>query len=344
MVSLRFCAGGSPYDIFPLFGIGYNSVYNCLWDTIKAINRCPGMKVEFPSSHAEQKRIARGFERKNKAGFAVCIGCIDGMLIWTEQPTEKECEKMKCGPKRFMCGRKGKYGLNLQAVCDSNGKFIGLFILHPGASSDLLSFIRSSLYKNLSTPGFLYPGLALFGDLAYVNNSFIVVPYKKAAAGRKDDFNFFHSSVRINIECAFGQLVCRWPILQKALSSKFTVAKQIALVFALCKLHNFAKDCRNTEQDMDNEILRFDATTTSRTDELRMVNDGAINLDDLGCPIGLLDGGHHFDDVGESQLHEHTIQQTDVRQNLYKIICDNPSLRRPTTTTQTRRTKWRNNA
>ena len=64
MVSLRFCAGGSPYDIFPLFGIGYNSVYNCLWDTIRAINTCPDMKVEFPSSHAEQKRIARGFERK----------------------------------------------------------------------------------------------------------------------------------------------------------------------------------------------------------------------------------------------------------------------------------------
>lgn len=338
MISLRYCAGGSPYDLFPLFGTGYTSVFMCLWSTVRAIHACPELKIRFPSSHAEQRKIARGFQKKSKARFYCCIGCLDGMLVWTDKPTEEECEKMKCGAKRFMCGRKGKFGLNLQAVCDHKGRFIAFFILHPGSSSDLLSFIRSSLYKDLSTPGFLFPGLALFADLAYVNNFFIVVPFKNVGAGSMDDFNYFHSSVRIMIECAFGQLVFRWPILRRALSSRLTIKKQIALVFALAKLHNFAKDMRSIG-DPDDDFVTSDAPAASAMEELRLANDGAVTADDLGRPVDLLDGGQHFDDLGNNTIAAHTNQRTLTRQALHQKIIDNPSLTRPAVSLQRNRHK-----
>ena len=156
------------------------------------------------------------------------------MLVWTEKPTEHNCTVMKCGPMCFMCGWKGKYGLNLQGVCDHIQRFTSIWILHPGSSSDFLSFIRS------------YPGLVIFGDLAYVNNSSMVTPYKNARAGERDNFNFFHSQLRINIECAFGQLVHQWPILCCPLSANFGVKKQIALVHALCSYITFLRTSDTT--------------------------------------------------------------------------------------------------
>jgi hypothetical protein len=37
----------------------------------------------------------------------MCIGAIYGILIWIEQPTERDYEASGCGPnKKFLCGRK----------------------------------------------------------------------------------------------------------------------------------------------------------------------------------------------------------------------------------------------
>ncbi len=79
-------------------------------------------------------------------------------------------QSVKCGAKKFFCGRKKKFGLNMQGVCDLRGCFLDICIQHPGATSDYLAFITSPLKYKLETPEFLGPGLALYGDNAYVNN------------------------------------------------------------------------------------------------------------------------------------------------------------------------------
>ena len=77
-------------------------------------------------------------------------------------------------------------------------------ISHPGATSDYFAFVTSPLRYKLETPGFLAPGLVLFGDNAYVSNEYMVTPYRNVKSGPKDAFNFFQSQLRIRIECAFG--------------------------------------------------------------------------------------------------------------------------------------------
>ena len=59
--------------------------------------------------------------------------------------------------------------------------------------------------------------LAFFCDNAYVNTSFMATPFKGSNSGVKDAYNFYHSQLRINIECAFGMLVHRWGVLRKPL-------------------------------------------------------------------------------------------------------------------------------
>jgi hypothetical protein len=80
----------------------------------------------------------------------------------------------------------------------------------------------------------------------------MVVPFKNAnyEAG-EDDFNFFHSQLRITVECAFGKLVHRWGILRRPLSSKAGLQKTTAMVMALCSLHNF---CINRSIDADEPL------------------------------------------------------------------------------------------
>ena len=222
------------------------------------------------------------------------------MLVWTEKRTEHNCTVMKCGPMRFMCGCKGKYGLNLQGVCDHIQRFTSIWILYPGLSSDFLSFIRSSLYRSIQVPGYLFPRLVIFGDLTYINNYYMVTPYKNVRAGEKDNFNFYHSQLCINIECAFGQLVHRWPILRCPLSANFGVKKQIALVYALCSLHNYSK---NQRYNNDNSMIEWDDVVFPIPDgnggmilPLATATGTQIVSYDVIWRDDILDANDHFDD------------------------------------------------
>ena len=87
-VAIRYFAGGAPHDLMSSHGIGYNDVYSSIWDIVDAINLCAKLRIKFPS-HDEQKRTANSFARKSAVGFDNCVGCIDGILIWTNKTTKK---------------------------------------------------------------------------------------------------------------------------------------------------------------------------------------------------------------------------------------------------------------
>ena len=80
---------------------------------------------------SECKSIPDEFSHRSKAGFSNCIGCIDRMLVWTEKPSKKECEEVGVDDGKFYCGQKGKFGLNLQAVCDARCQFTHISLQHP---------------------------------------------------------------------------------------------------------------------------------------------------------------------------------------------------------------------
>ena len=57
LLSIRFLAGGSVYDIFPLFGIGHTSFFRCVWAIVNTINQTPDMTIEFPIEHLKQQQM-----------------------------------------------------------------------------------------------------------------------------------------------------------------------------------------------------------------------------------------------------------------------------------------------
>jgi len=147
-IGLCFLRGGSSLHICNMFGVGHSSVMVAVYEFVHAVNKA--FVIKYPEDHIEQNRIALGFKKRSD----VVAGCVDGLIIWTEQPHKKDFAKLKCGAMKFFCERKSKFGLTLQGLCDHDGKFLEVWIGNPASSSHFMSFIRSSMYKKLKTPGF----------------------------------------------------------------------------------------------------------------------------------------------------------------------------------------------
>lgn len=254
-MALRIAAGGDAIDIADYHGVGVDEPMTSFWSVVDAINDANQLNIVFPTDHAEQQQLAQEFQRKSDVGIACCIGAIDGILIWIHKPYDDDCKEIGIGPTKFFCGRKKKYGLNMQAICDARRRFLWVDIRFPGATSDYFAFTQSDLFRRLEEDEkLLYPGLCLFGDNAYVNAPYMCVPFTNVhgSGNTQDAYNFFQSQLRINIECAFGMLVHRFGMLRKPFPPGVSIDKINAAILALCKLHNFCID-RNCEKD-DNDI------------------------------------------------------------------------------------------
>ena len=192
----------------------------------------------FPESQQDCKDLATEFIGWSQAGFNNCVGCIDGMLLWMEKLSKQQCVEAGVDSGKLYYGRK-VYGLNLQVVCDATHHFIAIILLMCLCSTQHLhqTICHSSHLLYIKN----YLNVLSHQDIVcmYVNDSNMAVPYPNQGHGPKDDFNFFHLQVWINIECAFGMLTNHWHILKNALSSTLSINEVVALTSCLCHLHNF---------------------------------------------------------------------------------------------------------
>ena len=81
LASIHFFAGGSAYNIFPLFGMAHTSLFRCVWAIVQAINKTPDMRIDFPMEHFKQQQIAHGFMKKALLGYPR-MSCLRWLLPW----------------------------------------------------------------------------------------------------------------------------------------------------------------------------------------------------------------------------------------------------------------------
>ena len=79
-------------------------------------------------------------------------------------------------------------------------------------------------YGQLTEGEVLPAGYCLYGDNTYVNESNMAVLFQATSNGPIDSYNFYHSQVRINIECAFSILTNRWHLLKTLLIAKISIS------------------------------------------------------------------------------------------------------------------------
>ena len=78
----------------------------------------------------------------------------------------------------------------------------------------------------------------------------MITPYDSASPrSPEDDFNFYHSSARITVECAFGEIDLRWGIFWKRLG--FGLENCAIIIKGAMRLHNYLVDYRETNFEID---------------------------------------------------------------------------------------------
>jgi len=151
------------------------------------------------------------------------------------------------------------------AIVDQKKRILYRVIRSRGAEHDSTAFKNSSLYSWLSEnwTWMKDKGFYFIGDSAYSLKSFLVTPFDNAVHGTdEDNFNFFHSSSRISVECVFGEIDLRWGILWRPLC--FNMKHNINTIDACLRLHNFIVDYREshliegTDQSVDRETFDED--------------------------------------------------------------------------------------
>jgi len=96
-------------------------------------------------------------------------------------------------------------------------------------------------------------GFWLAGDDAYEQSNFMLTPFSTSAAlknmttderkvemNKRDGYNFWQSSLRICIECAFGMLIRRFGIFWRSMTG--TLAHSQLIILCCMCLHNVCID------------------------------------------------------------------------------------------------------
>ena len=87
--SLTLFCWGCPLDISLVHGVSPSEVQFSVWKVVDAVHQNKALKIDYPSCHDKQRKIADEFKNLSYAGFDNCAGCIDGLLIWICKPNGK---------------------------------------------------------------------------------------------------------------------------------------------------------------------------------------------------------------------------------------------------------------
>jgi len=236
---LKYLGGSFHEDISDALGMHSKSAETCVdkfMDAVDATLRfhCPVDADELRQCADEWDEVSGGFGL-----YYGAIGCLDGWLCCTNKPSVRNALDYRSGHYQ-------RYGLNIQAMCDANLRFLYFGVVAPGKTNDLRAFNRClELRQWLQS---LPEEYFIIGDNAYQLSNKVLIPFSGSEKHQtyKRTYNFYLSQLRIRIEMAFGRLTTKWRIFRRQLDCSIEKNSQICRVAA--KLHNFV---------IDNDTVRF---------------------------------------------------------------------------------------
>lgn len=234
-IALIMLGGGRRTEAMRTHGVSRSSCYAILHQVVSAINNCPALEINGRNDILSLQSRAAEFKKKSTHGlFEYCVGAIDGLAIRIAVPSRSETKNQTA----FYSGSKKFYCVNLQGICDANREFVGVSCKCTGGTNDVDAFGLSDLKAMVDSLPFPYH---INGDGAYVVTETVMTPFGginlHITYPSKDSFNFWHSQLRINIECAFGMFIQRWGIFWRPL--QFSLKNAFAIIHACIRLHNF---------------------------------------------------------------------------------------------------------
>ncbi|VDI35353.1 Hypothetical predicted protein [Mytilus galloprovincialis] len=244
LVALRFFASGSFMQVIgDTVGIDKSTVSRCVNKVSKALASKSDQYIKWPSEQ-RKRDIKQGFY--DNGGFPGVIGCIDGTHVRIAAPSSDEPS---------FVNRKGFHSINVQAICDNEGKFTNIVARWPGSVHDSHIMRCSQISEHLEQAHKCVEDGLILGDSGYACRSFLMTPYIRPTEPYHERFNTAHTRTRCCIERTFGWWKKRFYCLHAEL--RLQPEKVCTLIMACAVLHNLAIEMREPMEDPDDEIQMF---------------------------------------------------------------------------------------
>ena len=178
------------------------------------------------------------------------IGALDGWLCTTTSP------KGVPNPVDYRSGHYGTFGINVQAVCDPDLRFLYWCVAAPGKTGNAAAIQKCTDFQrflNILRQPDLRGRFFFVADNAYTLSPVMLIPFSGSNQheANRSAYNFFLSQLRIRIEMAFGRLTNIWRIFRAPL--EHNPAKCARIIHAAMRLHNFIIDMNDVLEDVDIE-------------------------------------------------------------------------------------------
>ena len=191
-VFLKIMAGSEQEDVANVFGSSTVPVIfgECLEAIAGTLRFHP-----FPTTMDEFKESAIRFacSRSFNNPLPGCIGALDGIAIALARP------RRIYNPSAFY-NRKGYYAIPVQAIVDSDCRFMAISVLCVGSTHDSLAFDVSHMSRYIKS-GEIPIGLWISSDEAYAGGEFILVPFRQQVLTKFLDGFFYYYYFIYICEC-----------------------------------------------------------------------------------------------------------------------------------------------
>ena len=299
--ALRYLAGARYQDIAELCQASPAAVYSCIHKTLISITERMAHLIQFPQTVDECTVVANGFtNRSYESAITNCVGAIDGYLMAIKVPSQAEVGNVKS----YYSGHYARYGVNVQAVCDSECRFTFISVASPGSVNDRVAYTQSGVSEVVEQ---LPLDFAVIADAAYAPSEHCLPMYYGTSRNtpKYDNYNFFASQLRIQIEMAFGMMTRKWLILDLPINT--TLSKAILIMHAISMLHNYCINERLKNND-SSEITHTDCNLQP-----------TVQLNNVGDPIASQTEENVYRTHGHS-VNREMIASSLAARNLCRIV------------------------
>ncbi|XP_053616898.1 putative nuclease HARBI1 [Plodia interpunctella] len=247
LCALSFYATGSYQRIVGMGKyLGQTTVSKYITEVTNALNNRNILSkfIKFPTNRAERDIIRQKFY--TQYGFPGVLGCIDGSHFHIFSPP-KDVEHL------FFC-RKHYYSLNVQMVCDSDGRILNINSRYGGATHDAFIWENSAVNEFMQRLDQSNEHTWLLGDSGYPQRPWLMTPITDAAENSPEaKYTSVHGRTRVVIENTFGRLKNRWRCLSKDRTLHYKPEKCARIITACSVLHNLALQFNVPDPESDSE-------------------------------------------------------------------------------------------
>ncbi|KDP44193.1 hypothetical protein JCGZ_05660 [Jatropha curcas] len=246
----RLGSGDSLVTVADFFGLNHSTVSQVTWRFVEAMEERGLKHLKWPSNESEMTEIKSKFEKLR--GLPNCCGVIETTHIMMLLPSSDPSSHLWLDHEK-------NHSMILQAIVDSEMRFLDIVTGWPGKMEDRVVFQSSNFYK-LCESGERLNGKNLqlsdgseireyiIGDSGFPLLPYLIVPYEgKELSETKAEFNKRHFATQMVAQRALARLKEMWRIIHGVMwrPDKHRLPR---IILVCCLLHNIIIDMEDEAQ------------------------------------------------------------------------------------------------